>query len=367
MIKYSIIIPYHSNKNLFSLCISNLLDYVDLSESEIIIVDNNMDGSQIGDISIKENSRIKIISRHENLMYPRAINLGAQEASGEYLIFCDADTVVTKNFHKPLTTALDNEMVGYASSKLLNIQTRLIQDFGITFSEYNFPHPYLGRAANHFLVNSNHTPLSACAACSSIKRQTFFDMGGFNEKLLNSYSDIDLCLRLADRGLKTVCVSNSLAYHCGSSTEGSGMGNALKQDTKEVFMALHPKIPVQVKQYIDTASDYFLQQYQITKKHYFTMDSSSIGNAPLYVDTVIENLNIRETGRYKKTFPIRDAQNVDYLNFIPYTIRNYKVPILYFVDSFRSFNGNTLWKQCRKNFDDLVVDRHANIELLRNI
>ena len=47
MIKYSVIIPFHSNLNLLTLCIESLIKTLNASESEIIIVDNNANGSQI--------------------------------------------------------------------------------------------------------------------------------------------------------------------------------------------------------------------------------------------------------------------------------------------------------------------------------
>ena len=47
MIKYSIIIPFHSNLNLLTICVNALYKVLDFSESELIIVDNNVDGSQI--------------------------------------------------------------------------------------------------------------------------------------------------------------------------------------------------------------------------------------------------------------------------------------------------------------------------------
>ena len=47
MIKYSVIVPFHSNLNLLTLCVESLLKTLDLSESEIIIVYNNATGSQI--------------------------------------------------------------------------------------------------------------------------------------------------------------------------------------------------------------------------------------------------------------------------------------------------------------------------------
>lgn len=366
MIKYSVIVPFHSNKNLFSLCIDQLFKVLDLNECEIIIVDNNVNGSQM-DIKAEYIKHCNIISRQDNLMYSRAINLGVSKARGEYLIFCDADAIVTKGFYRELTKELESGEIGYASAKLLNMHTRLIQDFGISSSYYNFPHPYLGRPYDYQLVNSNHFPLAACAACSAIRKKIFEDIGGFDEALLNSYSDIDLCLRLSKQGYKTVCVSNAIAFHNGSSTTDSGMGNNLKEDTKGIFMAKHPNISIQIDKYIDFACDYFLSQNKFRTKDYFIIDCSSVGNSELYLNTIINNLNLQETGKYKHPYPYRDAQKIDFLNFIPYTIRNYKIPILYFVDHFLAFQENDLWKMCRQSYFDIVADRHSNIELICNI
>ena len=108
MIKYSVIVPFHSNLNLLTVCINALSKVLDFSESEIIIVDNNIEGSQIAP-ELEIDKKCKIISKAENLMYPRAINLGAANASGDYLIFCDADTCVAKNFHKLLVKELETD------------------------------------------------------------------------------------------------------------------------------------------------------------------------------------------------------------------------------------------------------------------
>lgn len=366
MIKYSVLVPFHSNLNLLTLCIESLLKTLDPSESEIIIVDNNANGSKI-DPGWELAKQCRIITKTENLLYPKAINLGAEYARGEFLIFCDADICVTDRFHEALTAALTLDGIGYTSAKLLNIITGNLLEFGITSSYYNFPHPYAGRPQDFALIQKNHDPLAACAACSAIKRDLFIDVGGFDEKLVHSYSDIDLCLRLRDHQRKTVCIAEAAAYHCGASTHGSGMGASLKEDTKGIFMSMHEHIPVQIGEYIHAACDYFLKQYQLPGKDYFILDCSTIANPELYLDAVIAELNICETGRYRSPAPLRDAYEIDFLNFIPYQIRNYRIPLLYFVDSFLSARRNSLWKYCRQDFNDIVVDRHANIELLRNI
>ena len=366
MLKYSVIIPFHSNANILSVCVDSLIGSMDLSESEIIIVDNNADGSQMPH-ELHLDKYCKIIYSKENLMYPKAINIGSEKASGEYLIFCDADTCVTKGFQIGLLDALKNPNVGYASSMLLNMKTGNVIDFGITSSYYNFPHPFAGRPKNFNLVNETHYPLAACAACSAIKRDLFWDMGGFDSELVHSYSDIDLCLRLIKSDFKTACVANSIVYHCGSSTNGSGMSASLKEDTKGIFCAKHPNVPVKIKTYLDKASAYFASMVNIKSIDYFVIDCSTIANPEIYIDTIVNNLNIKETMRYRHPYSQRDAHFIDLLNFVPHSIRNYKVPILYFVDNFLSLKDNILWKICRSDYDDIVVDRNANIELLRNI
>ena len=366
MIKYSVIIPFHSNLNLLTICIDSLIKTLDISESEIIIVDNNANGTQINP-KWELGKYCKIITKKSNLMYPKAINLGAKYAQGEYLIFCDADVCVTKNFHKMLTEKLALNEIGYAAAKLLNMKTGNVLEFGITSSYYNFPHPYAGRPQDFALVQKNHYPLAACAACSAIKHDLFNKLGGFDEELVHSYSDIDLCLKLREHQYQTVCVANAIAYHYGNSTINSGMSASLKEDTKGIFMSKYHHIPVQIEKYICNACCYFLQQYQLSNNDYFVIDCSTIANPDIYLNAIYTNLNINEIDRYKHPAPLRDVLEMDFLNFIPHQIRNYRTPLLYFVDNFLSARGNSLWKYCRKEFKDIVIDRHANVELLQNI
>lgn len=366
MKKYSVIVPFHSNFNLLTACVSSLCNTLDFSESELIIVDNNAEGSKI-DNEWKNSGQFRIIAKKENLMYPNAINLGVEYASGEYLFFCDADTYVTKGFQQALVNALKDESIGYASAKLLNMGTNNVLEFGITSSTCNFPHPFTGRPADHVLVCQDHYPLSACAACSAIRRELFCAVGGLDGNLVHSYSDIDLSLRLLKRHYRTACVADAIAYHNGSSTIGSGMSENLKEDTKGLFMAKHTSIPIEIGCYLDIACEHFMRQYNLKSKEYFVLDMSTIIDSNKYIRNVLGHLGLIAVDYYRRPYQQRDAVNIDLINFIPYQIRNYKIPILYFTDSFLAFRKNSLWKKCREGFDDIVVDRNANIEPIKYI
>lgn len=366
MKKYSVIIPFHSNANLLTLCLEALNSTLPEEECEIIIVDNNSNGSQIP-AGLSVLKRCRIIYKKENLLYPRAVNLGAENANGKYLILCDADTRVTQGFFKPLTSVLDKESIGYSSCKLLNMQDNSIQEFGITSSFYNFPHPYSGREINFPLCGFTREVMAGCAACSAIRKDLFYEMNGFDEKLIHSYSGIDLCLRLKDKGYHSVCVTDAVAYHKGSSTTGSGMSSSLKEDTKGIFMSKFSNIVPQIDKYLNESCIHFLSTVKSVAKTYLAFDCSTIGDSDDYIRTVAENLSIRISENFRTPYSLRDAQHIDLLNFIPFQIRNYRIPILYFVDSFRALRGNRLWKICRNSYADIVVDRHANILMLSDI
>lgn len=366
MIKYSVIIPFHSNLNMLSLCMTSLSKTLVTSESEIIIVDNNSQGSDLN-IDLNSFPNCRVISVRENLLYPKAVNLGAKNASGDYLLFCDADICVQKNFHIYLTDTLENQNIGFSSAKLLNIFTGRILDFGIACSYYNFPHPFAGRLPNHPLVNHDHFPLAACSACSAIRHDIFNEIGGFDDALLHSYSDIDLCLRLKEHGYKTICISDAIAYHQGASTRGSGMSESLKEDTKGIFLSKHDMIKADITTYLAESCEQILQDAEILKKEYFFLNLSTIGNPDIYIEFVKDYLRIRETSHINLPVSKRDMDHIHLLDHVPHIIRNYHVPILYFVDKFTALYGNALWKECRKQYADIVIDRNANILFLNSI
>lgn len=362
----SVIIPFHSNDNLLAACLYSVSQAID-PEDEIIVVANNADQSALN-FNFSDFS-CKVIYRYENLMYPKAINLGAYHAKGDYLLFCDADIYAHKHALSALLQGLaNNHMAAYASAKLLDFQTRRIWEFGTASSEINFPHPYRFREIDYPLCKSDRIVWGACAACSAIKKETFLQIGGFDERLVCSYSDLDLAIRLRDKlGMQTICVADSLAYHQGGSTIGSGMDSFAKEDTKGIFLSKHPNIQWNLDQYIKDSCVHFRNLYKHNCREYICVDASSIVNAQQYIDCFSSYLDIRVLGEYRFPPRNRDAQRIDLINHVHHSLRSYQVPLLYFVDSYTALGGNSLWKECRCQYDDIVIDRHANVELLANI
>lgn len=95
MPRISIVVPVYKSENYISRCVESILNQT-YSEFELILVnDGSPDNS--GDICDKyanKDNRIKVIHQ-ENRGASAARNRGIMEASGEYLMFCDSDDVVS--------------------------------------------------------------------------------------------------------------------------------------------------------------------------------------------------------------------------------------------------------------------------------
>jgi len=96
VIKYSIIIPVRNGIGRIESCVESLLslDY-SADRFEILIVDN---GSEDGtrEMIAGRFHQVKLLSQNACVSSYSARNLGANHASGEWLLFSDADCVVDR-------------------------------------------------------------------------------------------------------------------------------------------------------------------------------------------------------------------------------------------------------------------------------
>jgi GT2 family glycosyltransferase len=59
------------------------------------------------------------------------------------------------------------------------------------------------------------------AACLMIRRRVFEEVGGFDPRFKVAYNDVDLCLRLRQRGFLIVYTPFAVLYHHESATRGT--------------------------------------------------------------------------------------------------------------------------------------------------
>lgn len=354
--KYSIIIPYHSNRSLLHTCMDALLKTTP-DDIEIVVVANNSDSHEL---EITMPPHCKLLKYSKSIYYPRAVNIGVQAAQGEYVILMDADICVRNGWFEALTACFNTHSdVGGCSAKMLDPFDGCLKEFGIAFTGYNFPHPFAGSPEGYPLVSHDRDVQAFCSATSMYRRDIYLDMGGMDEYLVDGYSDIDFCLRLHERGLHTYVAANAVVYHHGSSTKRSGMSSHLRVDTKGIFMARNGhRCTVDMDSYYHLA----FQMYQVPlQESYYLVDFTTIADKQWHYDLFSQIAGLNWSDTYNLPAGQRNASHIPLYTSLDDNIRRKCQPICYFVDDFRSLRNNRIWSELRNCGEDIIIDRNANV------
>lgn len=217
----SIIIPVFNRVELTRQCLEALYRTVPPGLAEIIVVDNgSTDGAPDFLSGEARAGRIVFIRAGRNLGFARACNLGAAKAGGKYLLFLNNDTIPTPGWLEAMLEAAALPNVGVVGAKLL-YPDGTVQHAGIVFLRGRPEHIHRGAPADAAACGGRRRDFDmVTGACLLIPKDLFFAVGGFDETFLNSYEDVDLCLRVRALGRRVVCEPSAVVYHLEGQTEG---------------------------------------------------------------------------------------------------------------------------------------------------
>ncbi len=217
----SIIIPVWNKIELTKQCLSSLAAVTTDVTFEVIVVDNGSDdGTKEFLAELKGN--VHIIRNEQNLGFAKGCNQGARVARGKYLVFLNNDTVPQSQWLNPLVDEVEmHPEVGVVGSKLL-FANGSIQHAGVVFMRSHRSAYHIYRSASSAIpaVNQRREFLAVTAACMLIRREVFEDVSGFDEGFINGFEDVDLCLKIREKGYHVIYQPRSVLYHLESQTSG---------------------------------------------------------------------------------------------------------------------------------------------------
>jgi len=204
-IKISIIIPAYNNTSLTKNCLISIIENTYNDNYEIIVIDNGSGMDFIQEIKTMSfsNSKIKYVRNEINLGFAKACNQGAKIANGKYLVFLNNDTLIMNSewLNELIEPLIDNQEIAICGAKLL-YPDKTIQHGGIGFFKGNPIHLYRNKKHNYPPANRKKFLNAVTAACFSINKTDFFDIGQFDENFINGFEDVDFCLRTISIGKK---------------------------------------------------------------------------------------------------------------------------------------------------------------------
>ena len=226
----SIVIPVFNKAALTHQCLEALFNTPSSVEFEVIVVDDASSDST-SEVLTRFENRIQVVRHDVNRGFATACNDGAAAASGEFLVFLNNDTIPKPQWLDALVGYTDEHSnAAVVGSKLL-FPNDTIQHAGVVICQDGFPrHIYTGFPSAHPAVSKSRRFQIVTAASCLIRRDVFDWAQGFDTGYLNGYEDVDLCLRLGERGYEIHFCHTSEVYHLESVSDGRL--NAVARNTR---------------------------------------------------------------------------------------------------------------------------------------
>jgi O-antigen biosynthesis protein len=212
----SIIIPTKDAPELLGRCLKSVSEKTSYPKVEIILMDNETTDER--SLQLMRQYPVRRIPFANPFNFSRANNQGAIAATGEFLVFLNNDTeIIAPDWLEHLVYYAEQLDVG-AVGALLIYEDRTVQHAGVALG--------MRGTADHVMRGfptgvDGYAGSLACArevsavtgACMMMRKSLFHELGGFNEHFFTAYQDVDLCLRLRERGLRLICTPRALVIH----------------------------------------------------------------------------------------------------------------------------------------------------------
>ena len=211
--------------------------------TEVIIVDNKSDDEAIHDIE-KQYPKFKFISNTMNGGFANGSNLGSRNASGDFLLFLNPDTVVSEpEIEKLLNAAKKTPDYIISSCRQVNENGKesvASGDFPSMFNLTGFQRAVFRSRVRHTVKQPADiiSPDWISGSVLMIKREVFLQIHGFDEDFWMYFEDVDLCRRISDINGKIALYSSIVIEHNHGGSSRINIKTTTLTKT-EVFISRH--------------------------------------------------------------------------------------------------------------------------------
>lgn len=216
-----VVIPTYNGAHVLRTCLDALLaEPPERCTWTLVVVDDAGTDRTPGLLAEYEDAGVRAVVHEVNRGFAHACNSGAAAVpEADHVVFLNNDTVPMAGWLDALVDdAAAHPEAGAIGARLI-YPDGTIQHAGVAIGQDRWPrHLYPGFPGEHPAVLRAKELTAVTAACVLIPRADFDALGGFDTDYRNGYEDIDLCLRLAERGRTVRYCPRSVLYHLESVT-----------------------------------------------------------------------------------------------------------------------------------------------------
>ena len=238
----SIVIPNKDHVEDLRRCITSIEKKSTWKNYEIVVVENNSVEQSIRDYykELESDPKVKIVTYEGGFNYSRINNVGVKETKGEYLLFLNNDTeVISPDWMEQLLMYAQRKDVGAVGAKLYYADNT-IQHAGVVIglgahrsaghTHYKMPREHLGYMGRLCYVQD---VTAVTGACLMVKKSIYEEVDGLDESFTISLNDVDLCLKIREKGYLNIFTPFAELYHYESKTRGMEEGEKLRRYERE--------------------------------------------------------------------------------------------------------------------------------------
>jgi len=225
----SIIIPNQNNYCMLKNCIDSILQKSTYKKKELIIIDMGSSDKNIINYYKhlkKALSHVKVLMWNKPFNYAAVNNFAAQFTDREVLLFLNNNTkVINNDWLERMIDHVVRKEVGAVGAKLY-CPNGTIQHAGLIVGIEGIAihlNKYFSRGSSGYFgrLKAVQNMSAVSGACLMVRREVFTEVGGFDERLSFAFHDVDLCLKIRERGYLIIWTPYAELYHHKSKTRGS--------------------------------------------------------------------------------------------------------------------------------------------------
>lgn len=239
----------------------------DDSRFEVIVADNNIE-RRLEPVIAKRFPEVKYVSAGDNIGFGPANNVGARQATGEFIFFLNPDTELEPGAVRALSEFLQSQpAAAVVAPTLYDMEGNFYPDQGsaeLTPWTALAAHSVLHRVwpenpgARAYWVKDRDTSLPQKLAvvpgtAFMIRRSVFEEIGGFDERFFIYFEESDLCRRVRAAGYEVWLTPESRVRHIWHAATQDAKYNRIYRESRFKYFEKYNGLVVA------TALEYFLK------------------------------------------------------------------------------------------------------------
>jgi GT2 family glycosyltransferase/glycosyltransferase involved in cell wall biosynthesis len=242
-LRVAVIVPTKNHGELLRQCIDSLRATIKEVDYDIVVVDHESDDPETLAYLSSISSQVRVIPYEGVFNFSAINNFAVSQLHGEYshYLLCNNDIeAIEPGWLGRMLELGQQSSIGIVGAQLMYPDRESIQHAGVCVGAFGAAEHYGKRlrvAVDYVepgffeLLMVSHEVAAVTAACLLIRKDAFDEVSGFDEAIAVGFGDVDLCLRVAQKGYRVLFSPYAKLIHHESYTRGTSTGDPHPADS----------------------------------------------------------------------------------------------------------------------------------------